>query len=89
MESGFNYRGFVFVFRMLANSIFFFFFFYSDGVFSLLLSQTGEKNDHQWPMAAASSSTKRQLHTQEKTLRLFFVVSGALHDQRNFSSNKL
>ena len=35
------------------------------------------------------NNTKGQLHAQERTLRLLLMVSGALHDQRNFSSNKL
>ena len=38
---------------------------------------------------SCTRNTKSQLHVQEKMLRLFLVVLGALHDQRNFSSNKL
>ncbi|XDA77200.1 hypothetical protein R6Z07F_007342 [Ovis aries] len=38
---------------------------------------------------SCTSSTRRLLHAQKKTLRLLLVVSGALHDQRNFSSHEL
>ena len=42
-------------------------------------------------MASGSckSNTKSRLHAQERTLYLVLVVSGALHVQRNFSSNEL
>ncbi|EGW10130.1 hypothetical protein I79_012055 [Cricetulus griseus] len=52
-------------------------------------SPGGEKNDHQWQLAVAESNTKSRLHAQERMLRLLLVVSGALHSQRNFSSNEL
>ena len=49
-----------------SSSAFSFFFFHSDGVFSLSLSQKGEKNDHQRPVAAAQGTPKANFMFRRK-----------------------
>ena len=54
-------------------------------------SYSSKRREERSSMANGScrSNTKGRLHAQERTLHLLLVASGALHDQRNFSSNEL
>ena len=73
-----------------SNNSFFLLFFSPLGLRPLPLPlPKEEKNDHQWLLAVAKTPPKAGLRAQERTLRLLPVVSGELHVQRNFSSNKL
>ena len=52
-------------------------------------SPKGREERSSMASGSCRSNTKDQLHAQERTLHLLLMVSGALHIQRNFSSNKL
>lgn len=57
--------------------------------FSPSHSPKGREERSSMANGSCRSNTNNQLHAQDRTPHLLLVVSGALHIQRNFSSNKL